>query len=133
MSNVSENLPPGEKHWSEEFSYSFQIFLISMEIIEWPILLISMIGMYYGIEIGHPVYSILFANLFVSFSSSTISILLFTFASLKRFFRLSFVGNVLCNIFHCSCWYKKQHFHRTSLVLIDCNLTSDAKCNYHLS
>jgi len=104
MFNISENLTSTEKHWSDELTLPFQISLISIDVLEWPITLLGLLGMYFGIQISHPVYSILFANLFVSFAGTSLNIALFAFASFKSYARISLISNVFCNIFHCSCW-----------------------------
>jgi hypothetical protein len=48
--NINETL----FHWSDDYSYGFQSLIFSMETIEWFVLLFAILGIYYGIEIGHP-------------------------------------------------------------------------------
>ena len=47
-SNVTAN------HWSDEYSNAVRASIFIIEFVEWIFLLISVIGMYLGIEIGHP-------------------------------------------------------------------------------
>ena len=43
-----------EIHWSEIFSKMDRISFVACEIVEWNFLLLALIGMYKGVEIGHP-------------------------------------------------------------------------------
>ena len=43
-----------EIHWSENFSKMDRISFVACEIVEWNFLLLALIGMYKGVEIGHP-------------------------------------------------------------------------------
>ena len=70
MSYISENITSIERHWSEELSVPFQMVLITIDVLEWPVTLLGLLGMYFGIQISHPVYSILFANLTISFAGT---------------------------------------------------------------
>ena len=42
------------EHWSDDFSLCLRVSLWALEICEWHLLLFAVIGMYQGIEIGHP-------------------------------------------------------------------------------
>ena len=41
-------------HWSDEFGSGVRASIFFIELLEWIFLLIGVIGMYLGIEIGHP-------------------------------------------------------------------------------
>ena len=41
-------------HWSDEYSSAVRASIFIIEFLEWIFLLIGVIGMYLGIEIGHP-------------------------------------------------------------------------------
>jgi hypothetical protein len=41
-------------HWTDEFGANLKIFFLVLEVLEWIIQLVALIGMYVGIEIGHP-------------------------------------------------------------------------------
>jgi hypothetical protein len=43
-----------QNHWSDSFDFSIWASLWALEIFEWHLLLFAVIGMYQGIEIGHP-------------------------------------------------------------------------------
>ena len=48
-------------HWSDEYGGAVRASIFIIELLEWIFLLIGVIGMYLGIEIGHPskkIYSI---------------------------------------------------------------------------
>ena len=48
-------------HWSDEYGDAVRASIFIIELLEWIFLLIGVIGMYIGIEIGHPskkIYSI---------------------------------------------------------------------------
>jgi xanthosine utilization system XapX-like protein len=46
------------------------MLLITIYILEWPVTLLGLLGMYFGIQISHPVYSILFENMSISFAGT---------------------------------------------------------------
>lgn len=93
-----------EPHWSDEFNTSFQVLIVSIEIVEWPILLLGLLGMFFGLEISHPVYSVLFSNLSASFMCSSLNIVLISSVSFRTFARIALMANYACNVFHCCCW-----------------------------
>ena len=41
-------------HWTDEFGANLKVFFLVLEVLEWVIQLVALIGMYVGIEIGHP-------------------------------------------------------------------------------
>jgi hypothetical protein len=91
-------------HFSDDFSTSFQILIVSVEIIEWPILLLGVLGMFFGLEISHPVYSVLFCNLLTSFICSSLNIVMLLSVSYRTFANFAILANYACNVFHCCCW-----------------------------
>jgi hypothetical protein len=50
----SNNTGNSEEHWSDDFSFSVRTSIWTLEVCEWHFLLFAIIGMYQGIEIGHP-------------------------------------------------------------------------------
>ena len=60
--------------------------------------------MYFGIEICHPMYAILFTNLVVTVISSLINVLVFPFIKTVNFNNLINGNGAACLLFHCSCW-----------------------------
>ena len=61
-------------------------------------------GMYRGVEINHPLYAILFADMIVPMICSTINIFSFPFIPILKYVFTSNFSTVVCVIFHCSCW-----------------------------
>ena len=57
------------------FSTTMKEILIVPEFCNFGLLGIGLLQMYHGIEIGHPIYAILFLNLLVAFSSSVLGVL----------------------------------------------------------
>jgi hypothetical protein len=43
-----------QEHWSDDYSFSLRTSIWALEACEWHCLLFAIIGMYQGIEIGHP-------------------------------------------------------------------------------
>jgi hypothetical protein len=65
MTNIT-NLNDTFAHWTDEFGIHVRRSICAIEICEWNFLLTAIIGMYKGVEIGHPglTKKDLFSNLF---------------------------------------------------------------------
>jgi hypothetical protein len=74
------------------------------ELLDLFLLALGIGGMHQGIEIGHPVYSLLFANLVFPFLVTIINISFFFFISLQGWLRLAPSLNYLCLMFHSTTW-----------------------------
>ena len=61
----------------EGMNLVMEAFLVVPEFVNFILLTIGLLEMYQGIEIGHPIYAILFANLLVALSSSFLGIVAF--------------------------------------------------------
>ena len=61
----------------EGMNLVMEAFLVVPEFVNFILLTIGLLEMYQGIEIGHPIYAILFANLLVALSSSFLGIISF--------------------------------------------------------
>ena len=72
----------------------FNLVLLSM----------TVYGMYQGIEIQHPLYAVLFADVILPTICSVVTILSFAFISNLKFIVLSNGTTALCLFFHCNCW-----------------------------
>jgi hypothetical protein len=68
-------------------------------------LLTSIYGMYQGIEIRHPLYTILFINLIVPAICSAIDILSFYAMPKDKFVKISNSNSAISLFFHTNCWY----------------------------
>jgi len=60
--------------------------------------------MYNGIEIEHPVFRVLFCNLLLTFFSSTVNVIAYSFTIQIRYSTIVNASNTLCLLFHCCCW-----------------------------
>ena len=65
----------------KNISITMRTILIVPELSNFSLLGIGLLEMYHGIEIGHPIYAILFVNLLVAFSSSFLGILSYFYRS----------------------------------------------------
>jgi len=59
---------------------------------------------YKGIEIGHPVYAVIFCDIIVTLTSSLINVIILPFVDNYRYTGLANVNNFFCLVFHCCCW-----------------------------
>ena len=91
-------------HWSDSFHFSEKCTMITLEVIEWPLLVLGLIGMNNGIEIGHPIYATLFCNLAMALFFTTANLLSLASGSFKVFSRTCVLCNSLACYFHCTCW-----------------------------
>ena len=69
-----------------------------------PMLGLSIYVMNKGVEIGHPVYSVLFLNLIFAFGMSIFLLLASIFCDIYRWALLSSVGNMIARLYHHSSW-----------------------------
>ena len=53
-SESDESYTTVNHHWSDEYGSAVRASIFIIEFLEWIFLLIGVIGMYLGIEIGHP-------------------------------------------------------------------------------
>ena len=81
-----------------------QILCVLPEYINLFFLTCGLYGMYQGIEIGHPVYAVLFLNLIVSTMSTVLDIVVFFFISTNKYVLFSNLVNALSVFFHCTSW-----------------------------
>jgi hypothetical protein len=81
-----------------------QILCVLPEYINLFFLTCGLYGMYQGIEIGHPVYAVLFLNLIVSTMSTVLDIVVFFFMSTNKYVLFSNLVNALSVFFHCTSW-----------------------------
>jgi len=82
----------------------FEDWVIIPECLDLLILVLAVYGMYQGIEILHPLYAVLFADLILPIIFTIINITSFSFITPIRFLVLSNSGNTFCLYFHCCCW-----------------------------
>ena len=85
-------------------SLFLQYLLIFPEYVNFVFLFIGIYGMYHGIEIQHPLYTVLFANLNVAFISSAVNIIGFELLPVHRYVVLSNLMNTQSLYFHCTSW-----------------------------
>ena len=85
-------------------SLFIQYLLIFPEYVNFVILFIGIYGMYHGIEIQHPLYTVLFVNLNVACISSAVNIVGFTLIPVHKYVVLSNLTNSQSLYFHCTSW-----------------------------
>ena len=82
LSNLNENMiNVTNSEAVNNFSTTMKAILIVPEFCNFGLLGIGLLEMYNGIEIGHPIYAILFLNLLVAFSSSFLGVLSYLYFS----------------------------------------------------
>jgi hypothetical protein len=80
------------------------IFCVVPEYINIIFLSCAIYGMYQGIQIAHPLYTVLFLNFIVSLTSSLIDIIAFCFVSISKYVLFANILNALSLFFHCTSW-----------------------------
>ena len=68
------------------------------------VLSLGIYGMYSGIEIRHPLYTILFINLLVPLFFTIVDLAAFPFISTEKFIVLTNTNHTLSLFFHCNSW-----------------------------
>ena len=59
---------------------------------------------YKGIEIGHPVYAVIFCDIIVTLISSLINAIILPFVDNYRYTDQANLNSFFCLVFHCCCW-----------------------------
>lgn len=77
---------------------------VLFEVVNTIVLATALNMMYRGIEIGHPIYAILFCDLLIAFVSSFVNAFVFPFVSFLPYFVLVNGNSVACLLLHCCCW-----------------------------
>ena len=77
----------------KNISMTMKTILIVPEFCNFGLLGVGLLEMYHGIEIGHPIYAILFVNLLVAFSSSFLGILSYFYLNDSLFI----IGKIIRN------------------------------------
>jgi len=85
-------------------SLILQYSLIVPEYVNFPFLLVTIFGMYQGIEIRHPLYAVLFLNLIVAFATTVTHIVSFTVLHIDKFVIVSNLLNSQSLYFYCTSW-----------------------------
>jgi len=88
----------------ENFSSKFGIFTLLPEIVSLPIFGTAIVIMYQGVEIEHPVYSVLFNNLVFPFFVNIVIICSAFPSNMKIFLNVSVFGNMISLLHHHSSW-----------------------------
>ena len=93
-------------YWNEIGSDSLflQYLLIFPEYVNFIFLFLGIYGMYHGIEIQHPLYTVLFVNLNVACISSAVNIIGFELIPVHKYAVLSNLTNSQSLYFHCTSW-----------------------------
>jgi len=93
---------------SEELILSYPTLIgavtLAPEVLNLVLLAAGLCGMYLGIEIGHPVYSLLFTNLVFPFTVTVINLVSFMAVPLGTWLRILPYLNYLCLMFHSTSW-----------------------------
>ena len=89
---------------SNSFDIGMPLLLVIPDYFNIFFLLLALFGMYHGVEISHPLYSMLFVNLIIPLSASVTNICAYQIVSTERYIMISNFLNALCLQFHCNCW-----------------------------
>ncbi len=98
------NSTPSESYVTENPIFVVQLLCVMPEYFNLFFLICCLYGMYQGIEIGHPVYAVLFLNLIVPTISTAFDIAVFFFISTFNYVLFSNFVNGLTIFFHCTSW-----------------------------
>ena len=77
---------------------------LAPEVLDLILLAAGLIGMYRGIKIGHPVYSLLFTNLVFPFVATVVNVVTLFVIPLSTWLRIAPYLNYLCLMFHSTTW-----------------------------
>jgi len=88
----------------DQLPLALEAILITPELLNFVLLLIGINGMYKGIEIQHPLYSILFLNLTFAWFSTLINATAFNFVTDGTYLRLANSTSSFALYFHVICW-----------------------------
>ena len=89
---------------SASINRTFDEVMVVPEFTNLIFLLLAVLGMYQGIEIGHPLYAVLFANLIVPMAFSVMNIIGFAFMPQISYVIFANTNNAMSIFFHCTCW-----------------------------
>ena len=88
----------------DDWPLFLQATLVAPEYINFIFLLLAAYGMYQGVEIQHPLYSVLFLNLIIPLCLTVTNIIGFVFIPCSKYITLSNSNSAFCMYFHCTCW-----------------------------
>jgi hypothetical protein len=86
------------------FGNTLSILTLLTELVSLPVLAGAILIMFQGVEINHPVYSVLFDNLIFSFFITAITIISAFASNIKIFLNVSAFGNMISLLHHHSSW-----------------------------
>jgi hypothetical protein len=99
---TSEN---ADDTWNESMNGS----IILSELTGFVLLGFGLLGMFNGIEIGHPVYAVLFSNICFNFSTTFFNLILLIVMPFKAWVRATIFTNYLGMLYH-NTWYVEDFF-----------------------
>jgi hypothetical protein len=85
-------------------SFYVKELLVLPEFVNILFLFAGAFGIYKGVEIQHPIYAVLFADMIVPIISSSINIISFPFTPVLMYVSSSNLSTVICLNFHSTCW-----------------------------
>jgi hypothetical protein len=88
----------------DQFSLALRLIVAYPEYFNLIILLLGMYGMYQGVEIQHPLYSVLLVNLIVSWFPSILNCIAFALLLTLLYLKFTVSGSAIVFYFHCICW-----------------------------
>ena len=101
---LDPELSTSEVERMENFDNTLAILALLTELISVPILAGAILIMFQGVEINHPVYSVLFNNLLFPFFITIITIISSFASNIKIFLNVSAFGNMISLLHHHSSW-----------------------------
>ena len=88
----------------DDWPMFLQATLVAPEYLNFVVLLLAVYGMYQGVEIQHPLYSVLFLNLIIPLCLTATNMIGFVFIPCSKYIILSNSNSAFCIYFHCKCW-----------------------------
>ena len=67
-------------------------------------LFMGVYGMYHGVEISHPLYSVLFLDLIFPLAASILNMLAYHMVPIEKYVMVANVMSAICIQIHCNCW-----------------------------
>ena len=89
---------------TESSEFFLRTVLIVPDCFNFLLLFAGMYGMYHGVEINHPIFAVLFLDLSMALTFTTLDLAAFAFVATPKFVTISNSGSVMSLMFHCSCW-----------------------------
>jgi hypothetical protein len=98
------NSTSSDSYCTDNPIYVLQLLCVTPEYFNLVFLICGIYGMYQGIEIAHPIYSVLFLNLIVPLFTTILDLIAFFFISTYKYILFASTMCALSLYFHCTSW-----------------------------